>query len=253
MSAEYAGPVGGARTAPRHGCPTRRFAGWTAAGMFDWPGRVTATVSLAGCSFRCPYCDEPSLVEPRGEETSWSALASHLSERRRWLDGVVVSGGEPTDDPDLPALLARLTDDGWQVRLDTNGANPGVLDHLVAEGLVSSVALDIKAPLDRYDALTGVEGSSAAVADSIDVVIRSGVDHEFRTTLFPGAVALCDLSSMAQAIAGGRLWALQQFRPGGTLDRHASGVDPYAVDAVREAVRECRTHIPTVLRGFGAA
>lgn len=241
------------RTAPRHGCPTRRFAGWTAAGTTDWPGRVSATITLGGCSFACPYCDEPSLREPAGRDSDWEPFIAHLGTRVGWIDGVVITGGEPTDDPDLPALLAALGERGWAVRLETNGANPQVLRHVAAEGLVSQVALDYKAPLDRYDALTGSSGAAEAVAESIVVLRDSGTDHEYRTTLFPGAVTLHDLELMAETLAGGRLWALQQYRPGGNLDRRASLIEPFAAQAVRETAVECRRHIPTVLRGFGTA
>lgn len=163
---------------------------------------------------------------------------------------MVVTGGEPCDDPDLPALLTRLKLTDLPIRLETNGSSPSALRHLIAEGLVDSVALDVKTTLEHYDTLTGVTGSGARVAESIATVERSGVDHEFRTTLFPGAVALDDLEPIATTLAGGRLWAVQQYRPDGTLDRRARDVDPYPVRAVHLALVRCRRHLPTVMRGF---
>lgn len=218
--------------------------------MTAWPGCVAATVVLAGCSFRCPYCSMADLIAPDGDPLAWAAFTGHLHAEAGAVEGVVVTGGEPADDPDLAALLARLKDRGLAVRLETNGSRPAVLRHLMSEGLVDFVALDIKTSLDRYDALSGVEGSSAAVAESI-AVLRSGrIDHEFRTTLFPGAVSLADLEPLAASLSGGRLWAIQQYSPGLALDKRARGIDPYATPAVRSALPGCRRHVPTIIRGF---
>lgn len=237
-------------TAPADGCPSRRLRRWVPAGMADWPGRVATTVLLHGCSFRCPYCCEPSSVEVPDVPSGWDALLEHLSAKRSWLDGVVVSGGEPTEDPDLPSLLARLADEGIPVKLDTSGARPEVLAYLLAEDLVDCVALDIKAPFDRYDALTCVPGSGRAVERSVEVLLSSSVEHELRTTLFPGAVSIDDLPGMARSLKGGRLYALQRFRPEVTLERLPPDVEPFELAEVRSAARRCRAFLPTVLRGF---
>lgn len=236
--------------APADGCPSRRLRRWVAAGMADWPGRVATTVLLHGCSFRCPYCSEPSGVEVPDDPCGWDTLLDHLGAKRSWLDGVVVSGGEPTEDPDLPSLLARLSDEGIPVKLDTNGARPEMLAYLLAEDLVDCVALDIKAPFDRYDALTCASGSGRAVALSAELLLSSSIDYEFRTTLYPGAISMEDLPGMARSIKGGRLYGLQRFRPEVTLEKLPDAVEPFEVGEVRAAAQRCRAFLPTVLRGF---
>ncbi len=205
-------------------------------------------IRLGGCACRCAYCDA-RLHEQAGVDGLWEGLLTHLASERAIVRGVVVTGGEPLDDPDLPALLARLCDRGWPVRLHTNGSRPGVLRHAASEQLVSSVVLDVKTTSSRYDALTGVEGMGERVAESVELV-KSLPDHEFRTTLFPGAVSLGDLESLALALSGGRLWALHQYRSEGTLDPRAVGVEPYGVDVVRRSAVVCRAYLPTVMRGF---
>lgn len=252
MTERPLGP-GPASAPPAQGCPTRRIVEWEPASAVDWPGHIAAVVRLGGCSFKCAFCDSAARDMTASQDDHWGALLSHLGERRRFLAGIVVTGGEPTDDPDLPSLLARLAEDGWAVRLDTNGSDPRALRHLLAEGLVTSVALDVKTTLDRYDALTGVVGSGERVRESIGLLKAADIDHEFRTTLFPGAVALDDLEPLAAELADGRVWALQQFRASGTLDRRAAAVQPYAAAAVQEYARACRRHIRVVLRGFSAS
>lgn len=229
--------------------PTARLAGWQPSGMLDWEGHLTSTVFLAGCPYRCPYCHNPALLSSHASNGAWRSFASHVQEKRRWLDGVVVTGGEPCDDPDLIALLAALADLGVKVKLDTNGSRPDVLRHVLAEGLVAYVALDVKTIPCRYSALTGSPTAAADVADSVATILASGVPHEFRTTAFPPAVALDDLADIAASLRGARRYAVQQFRPDVTLEPAAARVRPYHPYDLREAVRACAVHVPTVLRG----
>jgi pyruvate formate lyase activating enzyme len=220
------------------------------AGMTDWPGKVSATLLLSGCSLRCPYCHSAALRMPTLAPMEWDLIVEHVRAKRSWLDGVVVSGGEPTEDPDLPSLLAALAEVGVPVRLDTNGTHPEVLRHLLAEQLVACVALDVKATPSRYAELTARRGAASLVAESIETVIRSGVEHEFRTTVYPGMVGLADLPRIARALRGGRLYALQQFRPGKTLDPRASIVRPYPEQDLRVAASMCSAYLPTIVRGL---
>jgi pyruvate formate lyase activating enzyme len=218
--------------------------------MLDWPGRVSASLFLTGCSLSCPYCHSATLREPTVEPVDWDRIIEHIQARLSWLDGVVVTGGEPTEDPDLPSLLAALADIGAPVKLDTNGTRPDVIRHLLSEDLVAFVALDVKATPSRYGEVASHRGAASLVAESIETVIRSGVEHEFRTTVYPGAVDLDDLPRIARALRGGRLYALQQFRPGRTLDPRASIIEPFAEAQLREAAAVCSQHLPTIVRGL---
>ncbi|HEX9092354.1 MAG TPA: anaerobic ribonucleoside-triphosphate reductase activating protein [Coriobacteriia bacterium] len=236
-------------SAPPHHAPSRRLAAWKPAGMSDWPGRVSATLYLAGCSLTCPYCPSLALRSAITDPADWDLIVSHIEERRGWLDGVVVGGGEPTEDPDLLSLLAALCDLGVAVRLDTNGTRPDVLRHVLAEGLADHVSLDVKALPSRYDSVAPRAGAASLVAESVELIIRSGVDHEFRTTVHPGCVALEELPRIARSLRGGRLYVLRQI--GG---HEVSGPDtadvPYEDDRLRDAASACSAYLPTIVRGL---
>lgn len=229
--------------------PSRRIAGWMPAGMLDWQGRLTTTLFLTGCSLRCPFCHNPGLLGSADRDTDWASFESYLSQKRDWLDGVVITGGEPTDDPAIGDLLERITALGYEIKLDTNGTNPDTLETLLSAGLIRHVALDIKTTAERYDTLVGRRGSSMRVRRTIDLLQASGVSHEYRTTAYPGAISIDDLPVIAETLAGGSLYAIQQFVPDRTLDPRAGTVLPFRPDALHEAAALCSRHLPTIVRG----
>jgi pyruvate formate lyase activating enzyme len=237
-------------TVPAHQAPTRRLASWQPSTMLDWPGRVATTLSLSGCTYRCPYCRSAALLQPSDAPVDWTDVARHLETRRDWVDGVVVTGGEPTDDPDLPSLLAALKEAGFAVKLDTNGSNPHVLSLLLAEALLDAVSLDIKAVPARYREVSEARNAAADAHECAEMLIGSGLEHEFRTTVYPGLVGLDELTRIARSLRGGRLYALQQFRADGCLDPVALAVAPYGEDELRAAARDCSRFLPTIVRGL---
>jgi len=243
-----------AHTAAQHSatssleCPSRRLVGFMPTGMLDWPGMVAATLFLSGCPLRCPYCHNPELITVTSGPETWEDVISHLSLRRGWIDGVVITGGEPTADPDLLPLLEALASRGLRVKIDTNGTRPDVLRDVIAGGLVESVALDVKTLLERYDRVGDPE-AGAAVGDSISIVLKAKIPHEFRTTVYTPVIALHELPALASLLAGGELYALQQFRPGRTLSPVADDVTPASPVGMRAAAEACSRHLPTVTKG----
>lgn len=217
--------------------------------MIDWPGRVSATLFLSGCSLRCPYCHNAALQRPHAGDVDWNAVVAHLRSKRSWLDGVVVTGGEPTEDPDLPSLLAALAEEDMPVKLDTNGSRPGVLRALLAEGLVEYVALDVKAKPESYDAATGGVIGWDGPAECIEMLVASRTPHEFRTTVYPGAVTLEDLPAIARHLRGGTLYALQQFKPAPAAAQEARACKPFDPNDLRHASQLCNVYLPTIVRG----
>lgn len=221
--------------------------------MLDWPGRVSTTLFLAGCTLRCPYCHNPGLVtaEPDGAGRAaavWEGFLGHLSVRRGWIDGVVVTGGEPTCDPGLVRLLEALAARGVPVKLDTNGTAPDVLEHLVSEGLAACVALDVKTFPDRYD-LLGPASAGEAVTRCVDILRASATPHEVRVTVYPPVIDAPDLPALAETLTGCDALFLQRFRPGHTLDPAASSIRPVDPDDLRHAARLCSRYLPTATRG----
>jgi pyruvate formate lyase activating enzyme len=215
----------------------------------NWPGRRTTTILLGGCDLACPYCFVPEHVGRKRASNSVAQIAEHIALRAPTLDGVVLSGGEPTANASLRPLLEAIAVTGVPVKLDTNGTSPDVLASLLGDGLVAFVSLDIKTTPERYDRLTGAARVWERVERSIATVLASSVDHEFRTTCYPFAIATEDLPSLAARLVGGKRYALQQFEPRRTLDPAAATVTPYAADELRRVAIRCAVHLPTVVRG----
>jgi len=223
--------------------------------LIDWPGRIAAEIFLPGCNFRCPFCHAAHLViRPNTlESIPFESVRSSLLERLEWVDGVVISGGEPTICGGLPALVDAIAALGLPVKLDTNGSRPEVLEALLKGGTVTAVSMDIKAPLDeRYDRLAGVAVDLDAIRRSIRLLLSStAAEVEFRTTVPPGYLDEGDILEIAAVIEGAQDYVLQAFRSGDCLDPAMNAVKsgnpedlkPMAARAARY-VKRCR------VRGF---
>ena len=170
--------------------------------LLDFPGRIACTVFLQGCNFRCPFCHNSDLLGPEGiTEISVEELLAFLKKRKGMLDGVCITGGEPTVQRDLPALLRAIKDLGYPVKLDTNGSNPAMLRELVAQHLVDYVAMDIKNSKEKYGLTAGVPGLSMdKIEESMAFLLSGTVDYEFRTTVVRELHEEKDFQNMADWI-----------------------------------------------------
>lgn len=198
--------------------------------LIDWPGRIASIVFLPGCNFRCPFCHAAHLVvRPNQlESIPFDSIRDFLRERGDWIDGVIISGGEPTICAGLPALVNVIDKLGFPVKLDTNGSNPEVVESLVEGGAVRAVSMDIKAPLDeRYNDLAGVEVDLGAIRRSIDFLLSGAVaEYEFRTTVPPGLLDGEAIVEIARSIEGAEAYVLQNFRPVDCIDREMMQLEP---------------------------
>lgn len=221
------------------------------ASMLDWPGKLCSVLFLGGCNFRCPYCHNPELVKPAGpgETLGWEDVEGYLRGRAGWIDGVSVTGGEPTLHDDLPRLCRKLRDLGMLVKLDTNGSRPRLLRRIIEEGLVDYVAMDVKTSLARYSRAAGIQVNPGDIEDAVDAVITSGLEHEFRCTVVPGLVEFEDLLAVAERLAGARVLVLNQFRSQCTLDPAYEGMPGYPGDLLQEWARELSRWVDTRIRG----
>lgn len=217
--------------------------------MLDWPGRIAVTVFLSGCNAHCTYCHNGELMQPTPPRHTIDDLMQHLRSRRSWVDGVVITGGEPTTDPGLFALIDAVASLCLPVKLDTNGTHPEILANVMDAGLVSSVAMDIKATPERYDAVIGVSGAASKVSASVALLKGSGLDHEFRTTTDPGSVTLPEIIRIAEWLQGGQRYVLQQYRPDRAWQSAARQRAAYHPDTLHEIAGECGAWIPTSVRG----
>ena len=202
----------------------------------DYPGKICSNLIIPGCNFRCPYCSEGEIIfdfipMPKISEDE---VIAFLHPRLGFLDGVCVTGGEPTIHRELPAFLERLKSIGSLVKLDTNGSHPKRLAHVLGRKFVDYVAMDIKMPLKRYKETIGYSITPSELLDSIQLIRRSGVDYEFRTTVVPGLVDEDDLVEIANTLRGSKRYVLQGFKPGSTLSKTCADTEPYNVEVMRQ-------------------
>ncbi len=181
--------------------------------MIDYPGRLCRVLFLAGCNMRCVFCHNRELIEPREESLSWDRLEEILvSSRENWVDSVTVTGGEPTLNPRLHELVLRLKNLGFKVKLDTNGSSPDRLAGLLP--MIDYVAMDYKAPLERYRLLTGCPQLELEnISRSVSIIREWGGPYEFRTTVVPGLHTEQDMLQICRELAGARRYALQAYVP----------------------------------------
>jgi len=176
--------------------------------FIDWPGHVVAVIFTKGCNWRCPFCHNGPLALGIAEELDVGAILDDIARRASFLDGVVVSGGEPTIHGSLPSLLRRIKGAGLAVKLDTNGSNPSAIGELLNEGLIDAVAMDIKGPWDKYERLAGVTVDVELVKRSVELLKNSSVEVEFRTTYVPHLMDEEDLHMVRCQVEPGR-WVIQ--------------------------------------------
>lgn len=200
-----------------------RIGGFQALSLLDFPGTPCSIIFTQGCPLRCQYCHNPDLVLPRRIAAKVSIdfedIFSYISTHASMIRGVCITGGEPTLQKDLEEKIRRLRDAGFAIKLDTNGCSPRILEKLIADDLLDYVAMDIKAPWDRYGVVS--PGISPVIVDacreSFDILKQSGVLREFRTTIFPAMHTLDDFFAMASSFADGTLYCLQDIRYETTL------------------------------------
>lgn len=180
--------------------------------FIDFPDRIATVFFARGCNFRCPWCYNSALVTGDPGEISPRYMAEFLDRRGHCLDGIVVSGGEPTRQADLPEFLAWLGT--WKLprKIDTNGSDPAMLERILAAGLVEYVAMDIKAPWEKYSTLAGTMVDVQTIRKSVELLKTGPVEYEFRTTLVGGLLSPGDIREMAGWLLPARRWALQRFR-----------------------------------------
>lgn len=204
--------------------------------LIDYPGKLCATIFTPGCNFRCPYCYNEDIIlnYPEMPKMPEDKIIEFLHPRLGFLDGVCVTGGEPTIHRELPKFLGRLKSIGSLVKLDTNGSRPKALAYVMEKGLVNYIALDVKVPLGRYEETVRYRVKPEGLKETIKLIRRSGIDHEFRTTVVPGLLDGDDLEEIAVTLAGSKRYVLQQFRPGKTLCPDFKDVKPYSEAEMRQ-------------------
>lgn len=185
--------------------------------FIDYPDKISTVVFTGGCNFRCPYCHNSQLVNNKGEIIEEEYIFEFLKNRKRMVDGVCISGGEATLQKDIYDFALKVKELGYMVKLDTNGTNPQTLKKLIDNGLLDYIAMDIKAPFDKYSNVTNTNVDIDTIRLSIDIIKSSSIDYEFRTTVCKELLTPEDIFSIAKDLEGTKRYIIQNFRDAGTI------------------------------------
>lgn len=221
--------------------------------MLDFPEKMACIVFTPGCNFRCGYCHNSEFVLPakiRQIQDSFiplPVLKNFLKERQGLLDGVVVTGGEPTLMPDLLDFLALVKDMGFLVKLDTNGNRPDVVERALLDGLVDYIAMDVKTSLMEYPSLVGKWAVAKNIQRSLELIKGSSIDYEFRSTLIKEVHSPQILMSMVELVRGAKKFCLQTFRPGETLSPAFAMYAPFSLAETQEIADMFRDVVAEVI------
>jgi len=208
-----------------------QIGGFIPQSLIDYPGKVAAVVFTQGCNFRCGYCHNPALVLPelfsQNKQITILEILAYLHKRRRWLDAIVVTGGEPTIHVNLPDFLFELKTMGYAVKLDTNGSNPEMLTYIINHKLADYVAMDLKTILNvtEYSAIIGIPESSAIlerIKQSIAILRQNIIVYEFRTTKIPNVHTPDIMEKMTSLIRNNEQFTINDFRPGNLINSQFS-------------------------------
>lgn len=217
--------------------------------LIDYPGKISAIIFTQGCNFRCPYCHNPELVDPKLYKPCLiqKDILTFLENRTGKLDAVTITGGEPTLQEDLIPFIQKIRKIGFAVKLDSNGSRPDVLARLIKEKLLDFIALDIKAPKDKYQSVMKIPIDGAVIAESVRHVLKAKIPHEFRTTVVKSMLTPKDILAIAKEIAGAKRYILQRFQPTITLNPELAGEKTYPEEAFLKLKKQLEKFVPLVI------
>lgn len=218
--------------------------------LIDWEGKIVSTLYVGGCNFRCPFCYNVDLIEnpPYLPAIPEEDILPFLKGRKPFIDGICLSGGEPTIYDDLPRFLKKIRSERLKIKIDTNGSNPERLACIIKQNLVDFIAMDIKNYLqsDIYLPTTGVKdnGIITNIKQSIELIMHSGIEYEFRTTVVPLFHDESAIENIAREIKGAKLYVLQNFiNSEKLLDLSLKKVNPYATEKIAELVKKAAVYV----------
>jgi len=216
--------------------------------LIEYPGKISAIAFTQGCNFRCPYCHNPELVDPElyGDCLPEEMVFSFLEKRKGKLDAVTITGGEPTIHHDLIDFIERVKRIGYLVKLDTNGSCPHVLKQLINGRLVDYIAMDMKGPLHKYKTVTKSKIDEGKIKESIEMIMKSGLPYEFRTTIPKRLLQEDDLVEMGMFLRNATCYVLQPFIPTKTLDKRFQKYEAYSQEEMEYLRDRLKKDVPAV-------
>ena len=219
--------------------------------LLDFPGKVASTIFTGGCNFKCPYCHNSELVIPPADAFAFSEeeIFDHLIAKKRILDGVCITGGEPTLHKDLPDFIKKIKDLGLLVKLDSNGTNPDMLRGLIDNGLVDYIAMDIKNSKEKYNSIACMKNFDIKpIEESVSILLEGKVDYEFRTTIMKECHDSSDMIAIGEWLKGAKAYYLQSYKESEQVINPI--FSPHDYDTLKDFVNLLKPYITnTNLRG----
>jgi pyruvate formate lyase activating enzyme len=220
-----------------------KIGGFQKTSLLDYPDEISAIIWTVGCNFRCPFCYNKDIILGKAGIVPTEEVLIFLQKRRGLLDALVISGGEPLMQEDIAAFIKKVKDLGYLVKIDTNGMHPEELKGLIDQKLVDYISMDIKAPKNKYDKLTGIKTDIDKIEKSIEIIKKSAPDYEFRTTFVPELLTKEDLLEIAKWLGGSKRFYLQQFKNDVPLILpKLQNVAPYPKEKLIETLKEIKPY-----------
>lgn len=227
-----------------------KIAGFQKLTLLDYPSKVACIIFTQGCNYKCPYCQNSGLIGHENEELiDEEEIFAYLNKRKGVIDGIVISGGEPTIQKDLKAFMKKVKDMGFMIKLDTNGSNPNLVEDVINEGLVDYIAMDIKNVLELYQDVTDVKPNIVNLKRSIDLIKNSPIEHEFRTTIIKNIHDIDKILEICSYVAGERMFLQNFVRSENVLGKY---LEPFSETELIEIDNIIKEKFPNVrVRGIG--
>jgi pyruvate formate lyase activating enzyme len=221
-----------------------KFSGIQKTSLLDYPNRMASVLFTPGCNLRCPFCHNWRIVlNPQPPFLQEETVLRILESRKKYVDAVVITGGEPTIHKELPKFLKKLKDKGFAVKLDTNGFNPQILEECLP--YVDFVALDVKTSLEKYEKL-GAK-STEDFLRTVEILKTGKVAYEFRTTVVPGFVDAEDIACIGELVKGAETFVFQQFIPNDTLDKRFTSLKPYSSETIDKYAQAMKGYVSKMM------
>lgn len=217
--------------------------------LIDYPGKISAIIFTQGCNFRCPYCHNPELVDPKRYQACLpeKGILEFLSRRAGKLEAVTITGGEPALQKGLIPLIGQIRKLGFSVKLDTNGSQPEILETLIKQKLLDFIAMDVKAPPGKYHSIVQVSADFDDIRQSIGLTLKSKIPHEFRTTVVRSQLTPDDIFAIAKEINGAKRYVLQKFQQAKTLSDKYIREKSYSDEELLSIAKKMEKNIPLIL------